>query len=164
MKESQTFSGSDTFADVDVGGVLSIDGSVEVEGEIENELSWLGTLRGRFGVAENRFLLYGTGGVAFGDMKVAASVTTSVEATLDVGGGATEVVSEVTTVNGAGDDLMVGYTVGAGIEFAINDQWTTRVEYAYVNLGKLDIQYDDGSSGEVEVDMHLVKAGANYRF
>jgi outer membrane immunogenic protein len=164
MKESKSFSGSDTFTGIDVGGLIEISGSVAVEGEVENELSWLSTLRGRIGVAQDRFLIYGTGGVAFGDMKVAASVTTSVEAEVNVIGEGIETVAETATTTGSAEEIMIGYTVGAGVEFAVNDRWTARLEYAYVNLGDLEVNFDDGSSSDVEVDMHLVKAGANYRF
>ncbi len=68
---------------------------------------WDGTVRGRLGYAYDRFLFYGTGGVAFGDVKSSS------------GESATK----------------VGWTVGAGIEAALTTNVTGRVEFRHTDLG-----------------------------
>jgi outer membrane immunogenic protein len=70
---------------------------------------WNSTLRGRVGYAVDRFMIYGTGGLA-------------------VGGLSSTVPSESTT--------KVGWTAGAGIETALTDKVTGRVEYRHTDLGQ----------------------------
>jgi outer membrane immunogenic protein len=98
--------------------------------------TWLGTVRGRLGYAFDRFLPYVTGGAAFGDIE--------------------------TSVSGFGSarETKLGWTVGAGIEAAINGPWTAKLEYLYVDLGEADSVL--GSS--VDFQSHIVRAGINYRF
>jgi iron complex outermembrane recepter protein len=73
--------------------------------------SWLATARGRVGYAFDRFLVYGTGGAAFGNIQAHFSndpVTTSIEA---------------------------GWTAGAGVEYALGSGWSAKAEYLFVDLG-----------------------------
>lgn len=49
--------GEDTFSTI---------GGNNFSWNISNRLDWFGTVRGRAGIAVDRFLIYGTGGVAFG--------------------------------------------------------------------------------------------------
>jgi outer membrane immunogenic protein len=71
---------------------------------------WNGTLRGRAGFTFDRFLLYGTGGFAFGDVKVS---------------------------NAGSSDSVVqgGWTAGLGAEAAVTNNVVARVEYRYMDLG-----------------------------
>ncbi len=70
---------------------------------------WFGTVRGRVGYALNNVLVYGTGGLAFGELRAE-----------------TFGLSESHTT--------AGWTVGVGAEFGINQNWTAKVEYLYVDL------------------------------
>ena len=74
--------------------------------------SWLGTARGRIGYAFGRFLQYITGGGAYGDVKG--------------------------SLLGVGDfkQTKAGWTGGAGVEYAFIDNWSAKLEYLYVDLGK----------------------------
>jgi outer membrane immunogenic protein len=102
--------------------------------------SWLSTVRGRAGYAFDRFLPYVTGGAAFGDIRAnTAGLTT-------------------TTTN-------VGWTVGAGLEFAIAGNWTAKAEYLYVDLGKFNCGLNCGAATDnVSFKTNLIRAGVNYRF
>ena len=40
-----------------------------------------------------------------------------------------------TCFNGSSSRVMVGWTAGAGTEFALTDDFTAKLEYMYVNLG-----------------------------
>lgn len=71
---------------------------------------WNSTVRGRLGYAFDRFLVYGTGGLAVGGVK-ATTATTSESAT------------------------RVGWVAGAGIEAALTDTVTGRVEFRHTDLG-----------------------------
>jgi len=109
----------------------------------ETKLNWLGTARGRLGYAWDRFMVYGTGGAAFG-----------------------EVETNVAGLAGA-SDTNVGWTAGAGIEGAIGANWTAKVEYLYVDLGNVSCGVTAcggavATSGDFTTN--VVRGGLNYRF
>jgi outer membrane immunogenic protein len=97
---------------------------------------WFGTVRGRVGYAVNNVLLYGTGGLAFGELR-----------------GETFGLSETNT--------NVGWTVGAGAEFGLAQHWTGKIEYLYVDLANSNFVVTGGSNG---YRFGLVRAGFNYHF
>jgi outer membrane immunogenic protein len=80
-----------------------------------------GSIRGRIGVAWDRALLYGTGGVAFGGFKTSYTFFSPFFAT----GG----TSNFSTTR-------VGWTVGGGIDYAITNNWSVRAEYRYTDFGR----------------------------
>ncbi|PZQ19347.1 MAG: hypothetical protein DI565_01100 [Ancylobacter novellus] len=80
---------------------------------IRDEMKWTGAVRGRVGYAFDRFLIYGAGGLAFADHEIKAR-------------GA---------VGGSDDTVAVGWTIGGGVEAALSDNVTARVEYRYSDYG-----------------------------
>ncbi len=59
----------------------------------------------------------------------------------------------------------VGFAVGAGVEWALLDNWTAKAEYMYYDLGSKN--YFGGPANEgirADVTAHTVKLGVNYRF
>ena len=111
-------------------------------GVCETRNSWLGTARGRLGYAFDRFLPYVTAGAAFGDVKA--------------------------TVPGLGtaSDTKVGWTAGAGVEYAVSRNWSVKAEYLYVDLGKFDCGAACGAPPPTDVrfNTHILRAGLNLRF
>ncbi len=104
--------------------------------------SWLSTVRGRLGYAADRFMPFVTAGAAFGDIKAS-------------------------TPGFAGNSATnAGWTVGAGLEFAIAGNWTAKAEYLYVDLGKFNCGIACGAAptDNVSFTTSLVRAGINYRF
>lgn len=89
-----------------------------------------GTVRGRIGYAVDRFMIYGTGGLAVGTL------------------GST-VPSESAT--------KVGWTAGAGVEMALTDKVTGRVEYRHTDLGR----FPSGGSTYTSND---VLVGVGFKF
>ena len=85
---------------------------------VESKLTALGTVRGRIGYAFDRALLYATGGWAYGKVQNHA---------IRLGGSPDK---DVTT-----DGWKSGWTAGGGLEYAILNNWTVRVEALYVDLG-----------------------------
>ncbi len=76
---------------------------------------WLGTVRGRLGYAADRFMPFVTGGVAFGDVKAS------------------------TPGFGSATNTQAGWTIGAGLEFAVAQNWTVKADVdLYVDLGKFN--------------------------
>lgn len=107
-------------------------------------LSSLGTLRGRVGYAAGateNWLLYATGGLAVGEVRGWDS-----------------------TMPASGSELRPGWTVGAGVETKFAPNWSAKVEYLYVNLGKSALFDILPSTPEtVSFDAHIVRAGINYK-
>jgi len=106
----------------------------------ETSNNWFGTFRGRVGYAFDRFLPYFTGGLAVGNVEAGG---------LGLG---TE------------SDTRAGWTVGAGVEWAVNGPWTAKVEYLYADLGKTGCNIACGGPTDVKFDANIVRAGINYRF
>jgi outer membrane immunogenic protein len=103
---------------------------------------WLSTVRGRLGYAADRFMPFITGGAAFGDIRAS-------------------------TPGFAGaNQTNAGWTVGAGLEFAIAGNWTAKAEYLYVDLGKFNCGISCGAlvTDNVSFTTNIVRAGVNYRF
>ena len=107
----------------------------------ETRNRWLATGRGRIGYAWDRFLPYLTGGVAFGDIKMTNPA------------GASETKTKV------------GWTAGAGLEYAFMGPWSAKIEYLYVDLGKATCGAATcGLDTDVKFNAHIGKIGVNYRF
>ena len=81
-----------------------------------SEIGWQSSVRGRLGYAFDRVMIYGTGGVAFADIN-----HTYREATTPI----TQSLSDVRT----------GWTAGGGVEYALSNNWSARVEYRYADFG-----------------------------
>jgi len=99
-------------------------------GAVSRSLDWLGTVRGRLGfLASPAFLLYGTGGLAYGGAKSATAEAAVVAACAGAG----------TTCAGIGggtySQTRVGWTVGAGGEWMFAPNWSLKAEYLYYDLG-----------------------------
>ena len=112
--------------------------------------SWLSTVRGRAGYAFDRFLVYGTGGAAFGNVRANFSndpVSSAIEA---------------------------GWTIGAGVEAALARNWSAKAEYLFVSLADgsctTACAITDASgtpvipNAAVKFNESIVRGGINYRF
>jgi len=112
--------------------------------------SWIATVRGRAGFAVDRALLYITGGGAFTNIKPSTGA-------LPYGGGSEP-----------------GWTAGGGVEYAITDNWTAKVEYLYASFQKATCNTGSCSVGNlfnppvgpatVGLTENIVRAGVNYKF
>jgi outer membrane immunogenic protein len=64
-----------------------------------------------------------------------------------------------------GSSTNAGWTIGAGLEFAIAGSWTAKAEYLYVNLGKFNCGLNCGAATDnVSFSENLIRGGINYRF
>jgi outer membrane immunogenic protein len=120
-----------------------------------SRIEWVGTLRGRLGVSVMpRTIIYGTGGLAYGRVLN--------ELVQNEGGP----VSYFTA-----SKVKTGYAVGGGIEHAITDYATIRLEGLFVDLGKQTLtQQTSGVCGFVCTPVSFknsettLRAGVNVRF
>ena len=124
----------------------SIDGTAELGGPgnvVGTDIKWFGSVNAKAGYAMDRVLLYGIGGVAF------AGIETS-----QASGSA---FSETRT--------NVGWTVGAGVDYALTDKFVVGAQYRYYDFGS---EHYDGSSDFVgrDQDTKLNTVGVNlsYKF
>ena len=63
----------------------------------------------------------------------------------------------------------LGYTIGAGLEYAVQPNWTTRIEYRYTDYDSAVNRTALGSSiagagFRQEPNFHQVRVGLSYRF
>jgi outer membrane immunogenic protein len=112
--------------------------------------SWLSSVRGRLGwVVDSSLLLYGTGGVAFGDVTTAVPV-------VPPGG--------VPSTGATGTN--VGWAAGAGAEWMFAPSWSAKLEYMHYDLGTFSCPA--GGCGinpaNVRFSVDTGKVGINYHF
>ncbi|WFU17937.1 outer membrane protein [Bradyrhizobium sp. CB3481] len=97
---------------------------------------WFGTVRGRVGYAFNNVMFFGTGGLAFGELRA-------------------------TTFGLTESHTNAGWTLGAGAEMGLDRNWSAKIEYLYVDLANSNFVITGGSNG---YRFGLIRAGVNYRF
>jgi outer membrane immunogenic protein len=122
--------------------VFGVEGDIELSGADDTfapwkfSNPWFGTVRGRVGYAFNNVLFYGTGGLAFGELRADTF-------------GLTETHTNA------------GWTVGVGTEVGIAQNWTAKIEYLYVDLASDNFAITGVSNA---YRFGLVRAGVNYHF
>ena len=119
-----------------IEGDLDITGADDTFAPWKFSNPWFGTVRGRVGYAFNNVLIYGTGGLAFGELRA------------DTFG-----LSESHTT--------AGWTVGVGAEVGLAQNWTAKIEYLYVDLADANFNLTGMSNG---YQFGLVRVGVNYHF
>ncbi len=155
-------------------------GMSDVVGLAANQKAdWFGTLRGRIGwLPADRLLVYGTGGLAYGQIK--ETLVFNGAPNSSAGSGSSNVGFRCSATGlgcfvGSSSKIEIGYAAGAGVEYAISRNVTLRAEYLYVNLGKTStrasavtsmIPYAPASfvANFGDFDFNVVRAGVNYRF
>jgi outer membrane immunogenic protein len=126
-------------------GQLVLGGEADIELSNANDIfapwkfsnPWFGTLRGRAGVAVNNFLIYGTAGVAFAELKA------------ETAGFATE------------SHTNVGWTAGVGVEAGFAANWSAKVEYLFVDMASNSFALTGTNNG---LSANLFRMGVNYHF
>jgi outer membrane immunogenic protein len=137
-------------------GVIAVFPGPAVPVTLDQKLSWFGTVRGRVGIlATPTVLFYATGGLAYGEVKTTETI-----------GAAAAVFSN--------SDTRVGYTVGAGVEGVISGNWTAKLEYLWVDLGRTSGTFVTAipalgggvlsSNYSSRITDNIVRVGVNYKF
>ncbi len=103
--------------------------------------NWIGTIAGRIGLVEDRWLVYGK----FGGGWVQSN------ATLNFPG-----------VTWQGSNTSSGWLAGVGVEYGFKSNWTIKVEYDQIFLGN----WTSATALPIQLnrDLQMVKFGANYKF
>jgi outer membrane immunogenic protein len=113
------------------------------------KIDWLATFRFRAGYTWSHFLFYATAGGAVGNPRISDSTGVSLNPTASL-----------------------GWTAGGGIEYLFTDAISAKVEYLYVNLGKISCpagelcSFDNPniSDGSASFTESLIRVGVNYKF
>jgi outer membrane immunogenic protein len=91
------------------------------------KIDWMASFRGRAGFAVNQALFYVTGGAAVA--AIGGSTTTVVN------GPGIAIPAGTFVATDGGTTNRWGWTVGGGIEWAFNQNWSVGGEYRYTDLG-----------------------------
>ena len=123
-------------------------GTDAIGDSINTKTEWTSTVTGRIGTAFDRLLVYGKGGVAFAHDH---STLTDI-----FGGTATANLNRT------------GWTAGAGLEYALDKNWTAKLEYDYLGFGSealaLPTPAFPAYASNASLNVQEVKFGINYKF
>lgn len=120
---------------------------------VTEKLEWLGTVRGRLGMTVTpNWLLYATGGLAYGGLETNTTLTT----------GALAAANNFS-------ETRAGWTAGVGVEGWLGRDWTAKLEYLYVDLGSFSNTFAGvGVFTPVALTTHvtdnIVRIGLDYHF
>src|SRR5271154_2843971 len=126
-------------------------------------MDWLGTTRAKVGFVatpDNRLMFYGTGGVAYGGGSSHFNVYDSVYNAYWTGNP---------------NSTRVGWTVGAGVEYALTNNITIGAEYLYADLGSTTITTSPNTAAaavfpgvfataKIDYNASIFRALVNYKF
>ena len=117
-----------------------------------HKLSWFGTGRTRLGfLVTPSWLIYGTAGVAYGEVKSDYALTLA--------------GAPFAAVNFK--DTKAGWTAGGGVEFLFASNWSAKFEYLYIDLGDSEMTVNVGGVAATVTRSftdHIARFGVNYRF
>jgi outer membrane immunogenic protein len=152
--------GGSSASPVPTGGLF-----VQFRTNAERSLDWFGTIRGRLGITGGPWLIYGTGGWAYGETSVSYS---TVPTAFACGPGFT--CSSAST-----DRRASGWAAGAGIEYALSWNWMIRAEYLHLKFDELSASAGSTAActafggpcvfaARTNFDVDIVRFALNYKF
>jgi outer membrane immunogenic protein len=129
-----------------IGGFESLDA------DAGTSLDWFATLRPRIGLVNDRFVVYATGGLAYGQTTSSINVS----------------INDAPLFDPSITNDRFGWTIGAGLEYALTDNITFKTEYLYTDLGSEEIVNEEFGETTFTMDsavaFHVVRAGLNFQF
>jgi outer membrane immunogenic protein len=129
------------------------------------KLDWLGSTRARVGFVatpDNRLMIYGTGGFAYGGGSAHLNFYDNVDGFY--------------WSSSSGSQTRTGWTIGGGLEYAWTNNWTIGAEYLYYNLGSKHLLTVPNlaasnffgaavySDTKVNFEGSVIRARINYKF
>ncbi|MGN6717897.1 MAG: outer membrane protein, partial [Candidatus Binatia bacterium] len=115
------------------------------------KVDWLATFRGRMGLAVDDTLVYFTGGLALGELKSSAGISTPFDNNLNM---------QINKVE-------AGWVAGLGVEHKFSQNWSVFAEFLYYDFGHTSASASNDSGGYTTEFTHEImqgKVGLNYRF
>jgi outer membrane immunogenic protein len=138
-----------------VGEVTSI-GQPPITFVTNYKMDWISTVRGRIGIPFDHFLIYGTGGLAFGSV--------SMDTTVTVGD------PPLGQLTGSTEKTKAGWTLGGGAEYALCNNITLKAEALWFDLGSISLNANAPAltTSSLDVDQKIegliARAGIGYKF
>ncbi len=116
------------------------------------KVPWFGTVRARLGAAQNGWLVYVTGGYTYARLDTDASAAAG-----------------PATANYGLHETRSGWNLGTGIEVMLTGNWTARLEYLYLDLGRRSTSMSFPAVPVTIIDdarfgMHIARLAVNYKF
>ena len=120
---------------------------------VHSRVDALGTLTARIGYAWGPVLLYAKGGLAL---------------TRDSYQLTDPIVPLPDNILASASETRLGWTIGAGLEWAYIPNWSLKLEYGYLDLGSGSVSFSflGGSAELFDIDqqIHTLKVSMNYQF
>lgn len=120
------------------------------------KIDWFGTARAKAGWAQYNWLVYATGGLAYGSVKTS---------------GTADLPDIPLFLSASSSGVKAGWTVGGGIDYALAANWTLGVEYLYLDLGRQTYTFNGAPSfplTTLNVSNHaaasIARMTVNYKF
>jgi opacity protein-like surface antigen len=137
--------------------------------------SWIATVTPRIGLSWDRALFYVKGGLAVGREEFSATCNFGptngfllFNTPNQFPGQSCAPVnptSRFSISNGfSASDVRAGWTIGYGVQFALTQQWSTKVETDYTVFSDHTLTASDGTPLNVGMHVWQTKIGVNYRF
>jgi len=140
----------------------------------EQSTDWYGTVRGRLGwLATPNLLLFGTGGFAYGRVDGSASYVSQIGFAINPGV-IIACAANVPCFTGSSSTISTGWTAGGGAEWMLDQHWSVKIEYQFVDLGTETVRiiaapFSPGMiapsfNAAFRDSFNVVRLGLNYRF
>jgi len=112
---------------------------------VDLEIDQLATIQARFGYAMGQWLPFATLGWGWAHTERTA-------------------FNEDFGVNTSDERWHDGWTIGAGLEYAIDDHWSVKGEYRYFDAGDENYSLGFANGTNVDLQIHSIRFGVNYGF
>jgi len=133
------------------------------------KLDWFATLRGRLGFTAGGWLIYATGGLAVANIE--ASSTALLQFT------PANIALQASSQPSATDKTHLGWVIGGGIETALPNNWSFKIEYLHMDFGDIHHAFatpivptggfaNVSAAGNLRTQFtdDILRIGLNYRF
>ena len=145
---------------------------VSSNGTASSRTDFIATATGRLGYTFGRLgegMVYAKGGAAWAKDRYQFNGQVLTDACGEVEIGQCVLGNSfVTPFNFGASETRVGWTVGAGVEWAVWENWSVKLEYDYLDFGSRTVTFNDPLLGAANISVSQriseVKLGANYRF
>jgi outer membrane immunogenic protein len=117
---------------------------------------WVSTLRARVGLTADRWMWYGTGGVAWSSEDITRTQLVASPTTSSAPASTVETLTHTS----------VGFAVGTGLEYALLANVTARLEFLYVGLDTQSYTFPVSQTRTTATfdSIGIVRFGLNYKF
>jgi outer membrane immunogenic protein len=141
-------------------------------GTLNAKTDFLASVTGRLGWTSDRWMLFGKGGVAWAHDKYSFSGQTQIPGCFaQPPGPLLCAILPSTPFDYNKSQTQIGWTIGAGVEWAFLNNWSVKLEYDFYDFGSRQLSFVDSTGNfpqvvPVDIDqrIHTVKFGVNYRF